>query len=86
MLWFGIGEQSKIFLITLIQLSRDRINTVTELMQAVEEDKIRSARSMVTSEWQNYVPMSSLLLLLPIYILEQSLRWDPHLWLLLELK
>ncbi|MGG0289712.1 ABC transporter permease [Bacillus pacificus] len=51
MLWFGIGEQSKIFLITYATFFIVTINTITGV-QAVEEDKIRSARSMGASEWQ----------------------------------
>ena len=51
MLWFGIGEQSKIFLILYATFFIVTINTITGV-QAVEEDKIRSARSMGASEWQ----------------------------------
>ncbi|HDR4571480.1 ABC transporter permease [Bacillus cytotoxicus] len=51
MLWFGIGEQSKIFLIMYATVFIVIINTITGV-QAVEEDKIRSARSMGASEWQ----------------------------------
>jgi NitT/TauT family transport system permease protein len=51
MLWFGIGEQSKIFLIMYATFFIVTINTITGV-QAVEEDKIRSARSMGASEWQ----------------------------------
>jgi ABC-type nitrate/sulfonate/bicarbonate transport system permease component len=51
MLWFGIGEQSKIFLIMYATFFIVTINTITGV-QAVEEDKIRSARSMGASESQ----------------------------------
>ncbi|MGI8385964.1 ABC transporter permease [Robertmurraya sp. P23] len=51
MLWFGIGEQSKIFLIMYATFFIVTINTLTGV-QAIEEDKIRSARSMGASEWQ----------------------------------
>ncbi len=51
MLWFGIGEQSKIFLIMYATFFIVTINTITGV-QAIEEDKIRSARSMGGSEWQ----------------------------------
>jgi NitT/TauT family transport system permease protein len=51
MLWFGIGEQSKIFLIMYATFFIVIINTVTGV-QAIEEDKIRSARSMGATEWQ----------------------------------
>ncbi|AYA75790.1 ABC transporter permease [Bacillus sp. Y1] len=51
MLWFGIGEQSKIFLIMYATFFIVTINTLTGV-QAIEEDKIRSARSMGGSEWQ----------------------------------
>ncbi|MED1472788.1 ABC transporter permease [Bacillus salipaludis] len=51
MLWFGIGEQSKIFLIMYATFFIVTINTITGV-QAVEEDKIRSTRSMGASEWQ----------------------------------
>lgn len=51
MLWFGIGEQSKVFLIMYATFFIVTINTITGV-EAVEEDKIRSARSMGASEWQ----------------------------------
>ncbi|OCA91846.1 nitrate ABC transporter permease [Bacillus wudalianchiensis] len=51
MLWFGIGEQSKIFLIMYATFFIVTINTITGV-QALEEDKLRSARSMGASEWQ----------------------------------
>lgn len=51
MLWFGIGEQSKIFLIMYATFFIVTINTITGV-QAVEDDKIRSARSMGASETQ----------------------------------
>lgn len=51
MLWFGIGEQSKVVLIIYSTLFIVILNTMTGVL-AVEEDKIRSARSMGASEWQ----------------------------------
>jgi len=51
MLWFGIGEQSKIFLIMYATFFIVTINTITGVL-FVEEDKIRSARSMGASELQ----------------------------------
>jgi ABC-type nitrate/sulfonate/bicarbonate transport system permease component len=51
MLWFGIGEQSKIFLIMYATFFIVTINTITGV-QAIEEDKLRSARSMGASESQ----------------------------------
>lgn len=51
MLWFGIGEQSKIFLIMYATFFIVIINTITGVL-FVEEDKIRSARSMGASEVQ----------------------------------
>lgn len=51
MLWFGIGEQSKIFLIMYGTIFTVILNTLTGVL-AIEEDKIRSARSMGASELQ----------------------------------
>lgn len=51
MLWFGIGEKSKIALIVYSTLFIVLLNTMSGAL-AVEEDKIRSARSMGASEWQ----------------------------------
>ncbi|WP_337100177.1 ABC transporter permease [Paenibacillus sp. YIM B09110] len=51
MLWFGIGEQSKIILIMYGTIFTVILNTLTGVM-AIEEDKIRSARSMGASETQ----------------------------------
>ncbi|AIQ50329.1 ABC transporter permease [Paenibacillus sp. FSL R7-0331] len=51
LVWFGIGEQSKIALIMYATFFIVVLNTLTGVM-AVEEDKIRSARSMGASEWQ----------------------------------
>jgi len=51
LVWFGIGEQSKIALIMYATLFIVIINTLTGVL-SVEEDKIRSARSMGASEWQ----------------------------------
>ncbi|AFC31162.1 binding-protein-dependent transport systems inner membrane component [Paenibacillus mucilaginosus 3016] len=51
MLWFGIGEQSKIILILYSTLFIVILNTMTGVL-SIEEDKIRSARSMGATEWQ----------------------------------
>ncbi|UQZ37515.1 nitrate ABC transporter permease [Paenibacillus sp. PK3_47] len=51
LVWFGIGEQSKIALIMYATFFIVVLNTLTGVM-SVEEDKIRSARSMGASEWQ----------------------------------
>lgn len=51
MLWFGIGEQSKVILILYATLFIVILNTITGVL-SVEEDKIRSARCMGASEWQ----------------------------------
>lgn len=51
LVWFGIGEQSKIALILYATLFIVIMNTLTGVL-AVEEDKIRAARSMGASEWQ----------------------------------
>lgn len=51
LVWFGIGEQSKIALIMYATLFIVIINTLTGVL-SVEEDKIRSARSMGASEGQ----------------------------------
>lgn len=51
LVWFGIGEQSKIALIMYATLFIVIINTLTGVL-AIEEDRIRSARSMGASEWQ----------------------------------
>lgn len=51
MLWFGIGEKSKIALILYSTLFIVMLNTMSGA-QTVEEDKVRSARSMGASEWQ----------------------------------
>jgi NitT/TauT family transport system permease protein len=51
LVWFGIGEQSKIALIMYATLFIVTINTLTGVL-SLEEDKIRSARSMGASEWQ----------------------------------
>jgi NitT/TauT family transport system permease protein len=51
LVWFGIGEQSKIALIIYATLFIVIINTLTGVL-AVEEDKIRAAKSMGASEWQ----------------------------------
>lgn len=51
LVWFGIGEQSKIALILYATLFIVIINTLTGVL-SVEEDKIRAARSMGASEWQ----------------------------------
>ncbi|KAA8996225.1 ABC transporter permease [Paenibacillus spiritus] len=51
LVWFGIGEQSKIALILYATFFIVVLNTFTGVL-AVEEDKLRSARSMGASEWQ----------------------------------
>ncbi|MWC31256.1 ABC transporter permease [Paenibacillus sp. MMS18-CY102] len=51
LVWFGIGEQSKIALILYATLFIVIMNTLTGVL-AVEEDKVRAARSMGASEWQ----------------------------------
>lgn len=51
LVWFGIGDQSKIALIMYATLFIVVMNTFTGVL-SVEEDKIRSARSMGASEWQ----------------------------------
>lgn len=51
MVWFGIGEQSKIALIMYATLFIVVLNTLTGVL-SVEEDKVRAARSMGASEWQ----------------------------------
>ncbi len=51
LVWFGIGEQSKIALITYATVFIVVMNTLTGVL-AVQEDKIRAARSMGASEWQ----------------------------------
>ena len=50
-IWLGPGEASKVALILYTTIFIVTINTITGV-QAVEEDKIRSARSMGASEWQ----------------------------------
>jgi NitT/TauT family transport system permease protein len=51
LVWFGIGEQSKIALIMYATFFIVVLNTLTGVM-SVEEDKVRSARSMGANEWQ----------------------------------
>jgi ABC-type nitrate/sulfonate/bicarbonate transport system permease component len=51
MLWFGIGEKSKIALILYSTMFIVMLNTMSGA-QLLEEDKVRSARSMGASEWQ----------------------------------
>lgn len=51
LVWFGIGEQSKIALIMYATFFIVILNVLTGVM-SVEEDKIRSARSMGANEWQ----------------------------------
>lgn len=51
LVWFGIGEESKIALIMYATLFIVVMNTLTGVL-SIEEDKIRSARSMGASEWQ----------------------------------
>jgi len=45
MMWFGIGEQSKVFLIMYATFFVVTINTLTGVL-SISEDKIRSAKSM----------------------------------------
>ncbi|GGH12406.1 ABC transporter permease [Paenibacillus segetis] len=51
LVWFGIGETSKIALILYATFFIVVLNTLTGVL-SVEEDKVRSARSMGASEWQ----------------------------------
>lgn len=51
MLWFGIGEQSKVFLIVYATLFVVTINTVTGVL-SISEDKIQSAKSMGATSFQ----------------------------------
>jgi len=51
LVWFGIGETSKVALILYATFFIVVLNTLTGVL-SVEEDKIRSARSMGASEWQ----------------------------------
>ncbi|MFD0588962.1 ABC transporter permease [Paenibacillus sp. GCM10027627] len=51
LVWFGIGETSKVALILYATFFIVTLNTLTGVL-SVEEDKIRSARSMGASEWQ----------------------------------
>lgn len=51
MLWFGIGEQSKIFLIVYATFFVITINTLTGVL-SISNDKIRSAQSMGASKFQ----------------------------------
>ncbi|MEC2074801.1 ABC transporter permease [Metabacillus fastidiosus] len=51
MLWFGIGEQSKIFLIIYATFFVVTINTLTGVL-FISEDKIKSAKSMGASNFQ----------------------------------
>lgn len=51
LLWFGIGESSKVFLILYATLFTVILNTMTGVL-AVSEDRLRSARIMGASEWQ----------------------------------
>lgn len=51
LVWFGIGEQSKIALIMYATFFIVVLNTFTGVL-SLEEDKLRSARSMGANEWQ----------------------------------
>jgi NitT/TauT family transport system permease protein len=51
LIWFGIGEASKVMLILYATLFIVMLNTLTGVL-SVEEDKIRAARSMGATEWQ----------------------------------
>ncbi|MEG0259275.1 MAG: ABC transporter permease [Lysinibacillus sp.] len=54
MLWFGIGEQSKIFLIVYATFFVITINTLTGVL-SISNDKIRSAQSMGASNFQTLI-------------------------------
>lgn len=54
MLWFGIGEQSKIFLIVYATFFVITINTLTGVL-SISNDKIRSAQSMGASKFQTLI-------------------------------
>lgn len=54
MLWFGIGEQSKIFLILYATFFVITINTLTGVL-SISQDKILSARSMGATKWQTLI-------------------------------
>lgn len=51
LVWFGIGEQSKVALILYATLFIVMMNTLIGVL-SLEEDKLRSARSMGATEWQ----------------------------------
>jgi NitT/TauT family transport system permease protein len=51
LVWFGIGEQSKIVLIMYATFFIVVLNTFTGVL-SLEEDRLRSARSMGANEWQ----------------------------------
>ncbi|QJC54485.1 ABC transporter permease [Paenibacillus albicereus] len=51
LIWFGIGETSKVMLILYATLFIVLLNTLTGVL-SVEEDRIRSARTMGASNWQ----------------------------------
>lgn len=54
MLWFGIGEQSKVFLIVYATFFVITINTLTGVL-SISNDKIRSAQSMGASKLQTLI-------------------------------
>lgn len=54
MLWFGIGEQSKVFLIVYATFFVITINTLTGVL-SISEDKIRSAYSMGATKFQTLI-------------------------------
>jgi NitT/TauT family transport system permease protein len=54
LLWFGIGEASKIALILYASLFTVVLNTLTGVL-SIPEDRLRSARVMGANEWQTVV-------------------------------
>lgn len=54
MLWFGIGEQSKVFLIVYATFFVITINTLTGVL-SISQDKIRSAQSMGATKFQTLI-------------------------------
>ena len=54
MLWFGIGEQSKVFLILYATFFVITINTLTGVL-SISKDKILSAKSMGATKWQTLI-------------------------------
>ncbi|MER1998469.1 MAG: ABC transporter permease [Lysinibacillus sp.] len=54
MLWFGIGEQSKVFLIVYATFFVITINTLTGVL-SISNDKLLSAKSMGASKFQTLI-------------------------------